>query len=105
MGLEPTIRSSLPAGCSTRCAGRESKAAEEPEKNPAAVALGRLGGLKGGKARAAKLTPAKRKAIAKKAAAKRWGKTSVAACRRALSAGLFHPLAYQPRTAQSHSRR
>jgi hypothetical protein len=47
---------------------------EQPEKNPAAVALGRLGGLKGGKARAASLTPAKRKAIAKKAAAKRWGK-------------------------------
>ena len=46
----------------------------QPEKNPAAVALGRLGGLKGGAARAAKLTPAKRKAIAKKAAAKRWGK-------------------------------
>ncbi len=48
--------------------------AEKPEKNPAAVALGRLGGLKGGNARAAKLSPAKRKAIAKKAAAKRWGK-------------------------------
>lgn len=47
----------------------------EPGKNPAAVALGRLGGLKGGKARAAKLSPAKRKAIAKKAAAKRWGHT------------------------------
>src|SRR4051812_7779390 len=44
------------------------------EKNPAAVSLGRLGGLKGGKARAAKLSPAKRKAIAKKAAAKRWSK-------------------------------
>ena len=43
------------------------------EKNPAAVALGKLGGLKGGKARAESLTPAKRKAIAKKAAAKRWG--------------------------------
>ena len=43
------------------------------EKNPAAVALGRLGGMKGGKARAASLSPAKRKAIAKKAAAKRWG--------------------------------
>jgi hypothetical protein len=43
------------------------------EKNPAAVALGRLGGQKGGAARAAKLTPAKRKAIAKAAAAKRWG--------------------------------
>ena len=46
----------------------------DPNKNPAAVALGRLGGLKGGKARAAKLTPAKRKAIAKKAAKARWRK-------------------------------
>lgn len=46
----------------------------QPQKNPAAVALGRLGGLKGGKARAAKLSPAKRKAIAKKAASARWKK-------------------------------
>ncbi len=46
----------------------------EPEdnKNPAAVALGRLGGQKGGKARADKLTPEKRKEIAKNAAEKRW---------------------------------
>jgi len=44
----------------------------DPTKNPAAVTLGRLGGLKGGKARAESLTPAKRKAIAKKAADKRW---------------------------------
>jgi hypothetical protein len=42
------------------------------EKNPAAVALGRLGGLKGGKARAESLSAAKRKAIAKKAAKARW---------------------------------
>jgi len=42
-------------------------------KNPAAVALGRLGGLKGGVARAAALTPRKRSQIAAKAAAKRWG--------------------------------
>lgn len=41
-------------------------------KNPAAVALGKLGGAKGGKARAEKLSPAKRKAIAKKAAKARW---------------------------------
>jgi hypothetical protein len=41
-------------------------------KNPAAVALGRLGGLKGGKARASKLTPEKRKEIARKAAKARW---------------------------------
>ncbi len=46
----------------------------EPEKNPAAVALGRLGGLKGGKARADSLSATKRKAIAKKAAQARWGK-------------------------------
>jgi hypothetical protein len=42
------------------------------EKNPAAVALGRLGGLKGGKARAEKLSARKRTAIAKKAAQARW---------------------------------
>ena len=43
-------------------------------KNPAAVMLGRLGGLKGGKARAAKLSAKKRKEIAKKAASARWEK-------------------------------
>ena len=41
-------------------------------KNPAAVALGKLGGAKGGKARAKALSPARRRAIAKKAAAVRW---------------------------------
>lgn len=44
------------------------------EKNPAAVALGRLGGKKGGPARAAKLTPEQRKEIARKAAEARWSK-------------------------------
>lgn len=44
------------------------------EKNPAAVALGRLGGLKGGKARAESLTQHQRRAIAKKAAQIRWSK-------------------------------
>jgi hypothetical protein len=43
-----------------------------PAKNPAAVALGRLGGLKGGKARAKKLSLEKRREIAKKAALTRW---------------------------------
>lgn len=43
-------------------------------KNAAAVALGRLGGLKGGKARAKALTSKKRSEIAKKAAAARWKK-------------------------------
>lgn len=50
--------------------------AKEPDKykgkNPAAVELGRLGGLKGGKARAEKLSAKKRKEIAQKAAKKRW---------------------------------
>ena len=51
--------------------------APEPEdegKNPAAVALGRLGGLKGGKARAAKMTPEERSEAARKAAKARWDK-------------------------------
>ena len=43
-------------------------------KDPAAVALGRKGGLKGGKARAAKMSPKQRTAAAKKAAEARWGK-------------------------------
>jgi hypothetical protein len=43
-------------------------------KNPAAVALGRLGGKKGGEARAKKLTAEQRREIAKKAAAARWKK-------------------------------
>ena len=50
------------------------KPAVDPDKNPAAVALGRLGGLKGGKARAEKLSFKKRQAIAKKAAKARWSK-------------------------------
>jgi hypothetical protein len=45
---------------------------ESSQKNPAAVALGRRGGLKGGKARAAKLSDAQRSASASKAAKARW---------------------------------
>jgi hypothetical protein len=45
---------------------------EEQGKNPAAVALGRLGGIKGGKARADSLTSERRSQIAKKAATTRW---------------------------------
>ena len=44
----------------------------EPEKDPAAVSLGRKGGLKGGKARAAKMSPEERSESARKAAAARW---------------------------------
>ncbi|MCX5722131.1 MAG: hypothetical protein NT179_08905 [Nitrospirae bacterium] len=54
--------------------GKPAKKKDLQDKNPAAVALGRLGGLKGGKARASKLSPNKRKQIAKKAANARWSK-------------------------------
>lgn len=55
--------------------GQEPEPKPEREKNPAAVALGKLGGAKGGRARAEALTPEQRSEIAKKAAAKRWGKS------------------------------
>ena len=45
---------------------------KEPEKNPYAVALGRLGGQKGGIARSVKLSARRRKEIAKRAAITRW---------------------------------
>jgi hypothetical protein len=47
---------------------------EDEGKNPAAVALGRLGGLKGGKSRAEKMTPEERSEAARKAAQARWKK-------------------------------
>lgn len=52
----------------------EYKEAIDNGKNPAAVMLGRKGGLKGGKARAASLSSKRRKEIAKIAADARWGK-------------------------------
>jgi len=51
---------------------QERKALSYEGKNPAAVELGRLGGLKGGKARTEKLSPERRKEIAQKAARARW---------------------------------
>jgi hypothetical protein len=57
--------------------GIAAKVIEEIDgKNPHAVALGRLGGLKGGAARAEKLTAKQRADIAMKAARARWGKTT-----------------------------
>ena len=53
--------------------GEETEDQPDAQKNPAAVALGRLGGKRGGIARAAKLSRPKRRKIAKKAAAARWG--------------------------------
>jgi hypothetical protein len=54
---------------------KNSPTTPEPEKNPAAVALGKLGGAKGGPARAKALSKKRRAEIAKKAATARWGKT------------------------------
>lgn len=60
----------------------ESATSDEPApdpdegKNPAAVALGRLGGKKGGKARAEKLTAEQRSEIARNAATARWSRQS-----------------------------
>lgn len=54
----------------------EDRALDESGKNPAAVALGRLGGLKGGKARAKSMTAKQRAEIAKKAALIRWAARS-----------------------------
>lgn len=75
-------KAKLPADTNKRAksivdlATRESDPApvDESGKNPAAVALGRLGGLKGGRARAESLTAKKRKEIASKAAKARWKK-------------------------------
>lgn len=49
----------------------------EREKNPAAVALGKLGGMKGGAARAAKMTPEERAESARKAATARWKRSRI----------------------------
>ena len=55
--------------------GQAPEPVEAPDtRNPAAVALSRLGASKGGHARAAALSPTKRRAIAKKAVAARWRK-------------------------------
>ena len=56
--------------------GEQPKYDPDEGKDPAAVALGRKGGLKGGKARAAKLTPEERSEAARKAAAARWSRTT-----------------------------
>jgi hypothetical protein len=70
----PRDISQLAASIVADATSEEKPSPEPTKKNPAAVALGRLGGLKGGKARAAKLSVKKRKEIAKKAAQARWKK-------------------------------
>jgi general stress protein YciG len=57
-----------------RLTGGKPTPKRRKKKDPAAVALGRRGGLKGGKARAANLTPEQLSEIGRKGAAARWGK-------------------------------
>ena len=76
---QPRDLNELAAGIVDSATGGEPSTTEPqageatpPEKNPHAAALGRLGGKKGGLARAAKLTAEQRREIAKKAAEARW---------------------------------
>lgn len=74
----PSRSSRKPRDLNALAASIVAEATGEPMddgKNPAAVALGRLGGQKGGKARADKLTPEQRTDIARKAASARWNKS------------------------------
>ena len=73
-------RSSKPSDPNELAAAIVAEATEdqEPKKNHAAVALGRLGGLKGGKARAKKLSKKRKSEIGKKGAEARWGGKSSA---------------------------
>lgn len=68
----PRDLNSLAASIVGDATGEDKPEPADDGKDPAAVSLGRRGGLKGGKARAAKLTPEKRSEIARKAAAVRW---------------------------------
>jgi len=70
----PVELNKLAAFIVNQATNEEPQPEEKPTKNQAAVELGRLGGLKGGKARAKSLTSEQRSEIAKKAAQKRWSK-------------------------------
>lgn len=71
----PRDLNQLAAALVSEATGEAAPAPADDGKDPAAVALGRKGGKKGGPARAAALTPARRKAIAQKAVAARWAKS------------------------------
>lgn len=73
-GLQELLRRDAARDAGEPIDQSEEPAEDTPQKNPAAVALGRLGGLKGGKARAAKLTPEARSKTARKAVLARWTK-------------------------------
>jgi HEPN domain-containing protein len=78
--LYEAILMRLPQECGKGAIGRTEETPESPStsekstRNPHAVALGRIGGKKSGKARLEKLTPEQRKEIARKAAKARWSK-------------------------------
>jgi len=68
----PTDLNSLAASIVADSVDKDKDAAPDDGKDPAAVALGRRGGLKGGRARADKLTAEQRSEIARRAAQARW---------------------------------
>lgn len=68
----PTDPNELAKQLVDEATGEAPKVDPDAGKDPAAVALGRKGGLKGGKARAAKMTPDERRESARKAAEARW---------------------------------
>ena len=70
----PTDVNELAKQIVAEATGETESADPDAGKDPAAVALGRKGGLKGGKARAAKMTPEQRAESARKAAQARWKK-------------------------------
>lgn len=75
---KPRDLNSMAAAIVAQATSDESEPDPDEGKNPAAVALGRLGGQKGGKARAEKMTPERRSEIARNAAAVRWTRSRAA---------------------------
>ena len=68
----PSDQNQLAKSIVDQLTGQVEPPKDSPQKNPAAVALGRLGGLKGGKARAEKMTKEERSESFRKAAKARW---------------------------------
>ncbi len=73
-GKRPRDPNQLAKWIVDKSTGQIPESKEADRRNPAAVALGRLGGIKGGKVRAKRLSSQRRRAIAAKAAAARWKK-------------------------------
>jgi hypothetical protein len=74
-GSRPRDLNRLAASIVDEATGEAPKTDPDEGKDPAAVALGRRGGLKGGRARAKKMSPEERSEAARKAAAARWSRT------------------------------